>query len=59
MKKKIKKKDNTLAIAIIIVAVITLLMVCGILGLSKLQNSRTYTYEEMLHDHDGDGVPDH
>lgn len=57
--KKIKNKDRTSIIAILIIATITVVMIGGIFVLKNSLYNTNYTAEEMLHDHDGDGVPDH
>lgn len=57
-KKKIKQANDIVVVAVIIVTV--LISFGGIYVLSTYrQNNNSYTYEEILHDHDGDGIPDH
>lgn len=59
--KKVKKKEvktDKLMIGLIIILVI--FISSATFGLNQLRNRyRPYSYEEMLHDHDGDGIPDH
>lgn len=59
--KKVKQKEVKTD-KIIIGLIITLVIFIGsaTFGLNQLRNHyRPYSYEDMLHDHDGDGIPDH
>lgn len=59
MKKKQRKQTNDVVVIVIIIFTV-LISFGGIYVLSTYrQTSNSYTYEEMLHDHDGDGLPDH
>jgi|LSQX01.1.fsa_nt_gb hypothetical protein len=63
MKKIYSKKERQtrefvrkLIISTLVFVIIT---ISGIVIYNSLQGERVYTAEEMLHDHDGDGIPDH
>ncbi len=43
----------------IIMSAVVLLLIAGIIIDYNFNDGTTYTAEQMLHDHDGDGIPDH
>lgn len=63
MKKSYSKKErltrklikNTIAVSIIIILITIVIIVLT----DSSDVERRYAAEEMLHDHDGDGIPDH
>lgn len=59
--KKVKQKEfKTDKIMIGLIIVLVIFLGSATFGLNQLRNQyRPYTYEELLHDHDGDGIPDH
>lgn len=59
MSKREREKKKKLIGFIIFLISIVLVLSLAIIMLDKPTNNGPYTYEEMLHDHDGDGIPDH
>ena len=43
----------------IIMSAVVLLLIVGIIIDYNVNDGTTYTAAQMLHDHDGDGIPDH
>lgn len=52
-----KKMFRVLAIALLCIV----LTITAILGINQLTGNNTgkYTADQLLHDHDGDGIPEH
>lgn len=58
--RKERKLFGLIRTVVIIIIVILLLIISGtIFSNNYSNNSVTYTPEQLEHDHDGDGIPDH
>ena len=56
--KKRQERKHYQKLGIILAAIVVLLIV-GIIIDFNVTEPTTYTAEQMLHDHNGDGIPDH
>lgn len=54
-----KERQTRKLIRNICLALVVVIGITVILSVAIPKNEPTYTAEELLHDHDGDGIPDH